>query len=260
MTIANFPFWRVVPGQRSGEYIYPITRPATVGPEGAPHVMGGATLAAAVDALELESGQPILWANIQFLAPTQHAEELTITCEQYGGGQSVGQWFAEIRNNGNLVQRVNAALGAREPSEQRIFAKMPEVPDPDQCEIKAFDHNGYEDNLVGQIERRTAIEKPDEGYEAVWSRSKAGFPIDAGWLAITSDFFLGAHPMTRGGSSLDDMFRFIRGAEPGWILSVTELAAFDRGTVSGQARHFAEDGTLLAISSQTGVLPRIPLG
>jgi len=55
------------------------------------------------------------------------------------------------------------------------------------------------------------------------------------------------------------MVRVIRTAEPGWILSVTELAAFERGTVSGQARHFAEDGTLLAISSQTGVLPRIPM-
>ena len=258
MSIARFPFWRVVPGERNGEYILPVTRPATVGPEGAPHVMGGASLAAAVDALQLESEQPLLWAQVQFLAPTQHAEELVITCEQYGGGQSVGQWFAEIRSNGRLVQRINAALGAREPSEQRIFAVMPDVPGPDACEGKPPDHNGFDDNLVGQLERRTAVEDPERGYEAVWSRSKAGFAIDACWLAMVSDFFLGAHPATRGGSSLDDMFRFIQGAQPGWVLSVTELAAFDRGTVSGQARHFAEDGRLLAISSQTGVLPRIP--
>ena len=259
MSIAKIPFWRVVPGEREGEYIFPVTRAATVGPEGAPHVMGGASLAAAVDAMELASGMPLLWGSAQFLAPTQHAEELTIRCEQYGGGRSIGQWFAEIFVGGRLVQRVNAALGAREPSEPQTFAQLPDVPSPDQCEAKLPDHNGFDDNLVGQIERRVAIEDADRGYEAVWSRSKAGFAIDAGWLAVISDFFLGAHPMTRGGSSLDDTVRIIRTAEPGWVLSVTELAAFERGTVSGQARHFAEDGTLLAISSQTGVLPRIPM-
>jgi acyl-CoA thioesterase len=41
------------------------------------------------------------------------------------------------------------------------------------------------------------------------------------------------------------------------VLSVTEMAAFDRGAAHGSARHFSEDGRLLAISSQTGVLPRI---
>ena len=93
--------------------------------------------------------------------------------------------------------------------------------------------------------------------KSVQSFKKGPDYIDAGWLAIVSDFFLGAHPASRGGSSLDDTFRFIQGAEPGWVLSVTEFAAFDRGTVCGQARHFAEDGRLLAISSQTGVLPRL---
>jgi len=44
----------------------------------------------------------------------------------------------------------------------------------------------------------------------------------------------------------------------GWVLSVTEFAAFDRGVVHGSAKHFSQDGRLLAISSQSGVLPRIP--
>ena len=130
MSVSRFPFWRVAPGEREGEYVLPVMPPATVGPEGAPHVMGGVALAAAVDALELASGQTLLWSNIQFLAPTTHAEELVVSCEQCGGGQSVGQWQAEIRSNGRLTHRVSAALGAREPSEQRIFAAMPDVPSP----------------------------------------------------------------------------------------------------------------------------------
>ena len=256
MSVSRFPFWRVAPGERGGEYVLPVMPPATVGPEGAPHVMGGVALAAAVDALELASGQTLLWSNIQFLAPTTHAEELVVSCEQCGGGQSVGQWQAEIRSNSRLTHRVSAALGAREPSEQRIFAAMPDVPSPAECE--SGDRSWGEPGMLGdQLETRVALQDDARGIQALWSRSQAGFAADSGWLAIVSDFFLGAHHAARGGSSLDDTYRHIQSADAGWVLSVTELAAFDRGVVHGSARHFAEDGRLLAISSQSGVLPRI---
>ncbi len=258
MNVAKYPFWRVVPGNRQDEFLFPVTMPATVGPEGAPHVMGGVALAAAVDALELASEQPLLWANIQFLAPTTHAEELEIRCEQCGGGQAVGQWQAEIRSAGRSTHRINAALGAREPSEQSIFAEMPEVPGPDSSDPLNTPDWGWPGSLRDQFEMRLAFADQTMGKQALWSRSTAGFKADSGWLAIVSDFFLSAHPASRGGSSLDDTFRFIQGSETDWILSVTEFAAFDRGVVHGSARHFAEDGRLLAISSQTGVLPRIP--
>lgn len=260
MSIAKFPFWRVVPGTRDGQFILPVTPPATVGPPEFPHVMGGACLAAAIDALELASGMPLLWSQIQFLSPTQGVEELVIDCEQIGGGRSIGQWQARIRAGERTVSIVSAALGAREPSEQRIFAQMPDVPGPDECELKPPDPNGSDANLIGQLERRTAREDNDRGIEAIWSRFAAGFDNDVCVIAMISDFFLGAHPCTRTGSSLDATLRFIQSAPPGWVLSVTEMAAFDRGTAHGSARHFAEDGTLLAISSQTGVLPRVPMG
>lgn len=259
MSAANYPFWRVVPGNRPGEYVLPVMPPATVGPEGAPHVMGGVALAAAVDAMQLECELPLLWANIQFLSPTQHAEELTIRCEQCGGGQSIAQFKADIAVNGRPTHRVSAALGAREPSEQTVFAKMPDVPTPDECEGQEWPSWGVPGSLHEQFDGRIAKLDPESGMQALWTRSRAGFAPDVGWLAIVSDFFLGAHPQSRGGSSLDATLRFIQPAEPGWVLSVTEMAAFERGTATGSARHFAEDGTLLAISSQTGVLPRIPL-
>ncbi len=264
MSITKFPFWRVAPADgyspTDGKFVFPITRAATVGPEGAGHVMGGAAMAAMIDALELASEMPLLWIQVQFLSPTQHAEELTINVEQCGGGRSIGQWRGSMAQNGRPTHQVTAALGAREPSEQRVFAKMPDVRPPEVCQLKPFDHNGFDDNLIGQVERRVALEDHDAGVEAVWTRSKAGFASDACWLGLVSDFFLGAHPATHGGSSLDANLRFIQGAEAGWVLSITDLAAFDRGAAHGSARHFAEDGRLLAISSQTGVLPRIAVG
>ncbi|MFN2098978.1 hypothetical protein [Altererythrobacter sp. MF3-039] len=260
MAVAKYPFWCVVPGDRDGEYILPVMPPATVGPEGAPHVMGGVAHAAVVDALQLASDQPLLWSHVQFLAPTTHAEELTIRCEQCGGGQAVGQWLAEVRVNGNLTHRASAALGAREPSEQTIFAAMPNVPGPDESEALPTPEWSQPGALFDQFEMRVALQDNDGGRRALWSRSTAEVTPNAGWLAIVSDFFLGSHPASQGGRSLDDLYRFVQAGEPGWVLTYIEFSSFDRGVVHGSAKHYSESGKLLSISSQSGVLPRIPLG
>ena len=156
--ISKVPFWQCGPTGREGEYLLPVMPAATVGPEGAAHVMGGAALATAIDALQEESGQPLLWATIQFLAPSQNAQELTIQCEQVGGGRSIGQWIATVRMRDLVIQRVSAAVGAREPSEPRSFAAMPDVPPPDDLPEKLPDPNGSPSNLIGQVERRIAME------------------------------------------------------------------------------------------------------
>lgn len=220
--------------------------------------MGGVALAAVIDAMELASGQPILWANIQFLSPTQHAEELQITCEQCGGGQSVGQWMGDAHVNGRPTHRVSAALGAREPSPSQDFVEMPDVPGPDECAAMEEAKWSADGSLIDQFEMRIAKHDPDAGLNAVWVRNSAGFANDSGWLAIISDFFLGGHPQSRGGFSLDANFRFVQSAPAGWVLSVTQMGAMSRGVIHGQAQHFSDDGKLLALSSQTGVLPRIP--
>lgn len=266
MSPSSIPFWRCVPGGSDtggqGRYHLPVMPAATVGPEGAPHVMGGVALGALIDAMELDSELPLQFAHVQFLSPTQHAEQLDIACEQCGGGRAVAQYAAHASVNGRPTHRASAALGAREPSEQTLFAEMPDVPGPDASAERAHTYPVAPGGLLDQMDYRIAAEDTVRGKQAIWTRSRAGFSVDAGWLAIISDFFLGAHPGSRGpgSSSLDAMLRFVQGCEPGWVLSVTEFSAFSRGVVHGSARHFAEDGRLLAISSQSGVLPRIPMG
>ena len=261
MSASSIPFWRVVPGEGPGRFTLPVMPAATVGPEGAGHIMGGVALGAIVDAMELDSELPLLFAQVQFLSPTQHAEELSISCEQCGGGQSIAQYAAHASVNGRPTHRATAALGSREPAKTRQFVDMPEIPGPEASPELTRDW-AAPGGLIDQVEMRVAAEDNAKGTQALWTRSTAGFAVDAGWLAIISDFFLGSHPESQGigSSSLDAMFRFVAGAEHGWVLTVTEFAAFERGVVHGSARHFSEDGQLLAISSQTGVLPRRPHG
>ena len=260
MSHSTFPFWRVVPAQTggAGHYDLHVMPAATVGPEGAGHIMGGVALGAMIDAMEIESELPLLFAQVQFLSPTQHAETLTIHCEQCGGGQSIAQYAASASVNGRPTHRASAGLGARGQSQPVQFVPMPDVPPPGESKDLNRDW-ATPDSLIDQLDMRVAVEDNDRGMQAMWTRSHAGFAVDAGWLAIISDFFLGSHPKSHGpgSSSLDAMFRFVEAAEPGWVLSVTQFANFGRGVVHGSARHFSESGKLLAISSQTGVLPRI---
>ena len=256
--ISNAPFWRVVPEDREGHFILPVLPAAKVGHDRAQHIMGGVGLAATIDAMEIHSGLPVQYAHVQFLSPTNHAEELQLTCEQCGGGQAIAQYSGHASINGRPTHRASAALGRRDPSEQKLFIDMPKVPPPEESPVEVHGPPGT-GSLADQFEMRVPHADPDKAIKVIWSRSTAGFPVDAGWLAIVSDFFLGAHPIALQGSSLDAMLRFVQGAEPGWVLSYVELSSFEGGVVHGSARHFAQDGRLLAISSQTGVLPRVPL-
>ena len=111
-------------------------------------------------------------------------------------------------------------------------------------------------NLLHLLERRVALEDSAAGIEYMWIRPLFDAPIDAAYLALVSDFFLGAHVRTRRGTSLDNTFRPVNLVESDWLMMVTQLSSFTRGAVHGHVHIFAENGTLLAASSQTGLLPR----
>ena len=133
---------------------------------------------------------------------------------------------------------------------------MPRVAPPQSCSVKTdLDHNNNQD-LISQFERRIAIEAPNEGLGAMWIRSNDLLPVSAGLLAITSDFMLGLHPESFRGTSLDNTFRVFSTRPTEWILCVTQMSGFRDGAAMGVTHQFAQDGQLLSVSSQTGLLPR----
>ncbi|MCG8577415.1 MAG: thioesterase family protein, partial [Flavobacteriales bacterium] len=171
-------------------------------------------------------------------------------------GRSIAQAVATVRDGERILHRTAAGLGQRESQLVQQFAVMPDVPAPDACVQKREDAFGQDGNLLAQFDRRTARQSDDEGYEYMWIRPKAAFPLNAGLLALMADFFLGAHTATRGGTSLDNTFRLFATRPAGWVLNVSRFDGIDRGAVHGTVQQFAEDGALLATGSQTGLLPR----
>ena len=228
-----------------------------VGPSDHQFFMGGVAMATAVEVLEHWSGKPLLWATIQFLNHGMLGDELFVEVERLSGGRSVIQAMVRMRrDDGVILQQTIAALGAREGEPDRQFATMPSVNPPEICPPKQSDSFEMPGNLIDQFERRTALEDPEAGLEYMWIKPKFGVEMSAPLLALMSDFFLGAHVRSRGGTSLDNTFRPGAIKPTNWVLTTTQYSGFTKGSVSGAQYQFAEDGTVLSTSSQTGLLPR----
>ena len=228
---------------------------ACVGPAGYEFIMGGVAQAAAIEAAEIVADKPLLWSTIQFVNAGLLNQSIDIEVEVLGGGRSISQVLVTLMADGTLLQTMSAALGGREGTE-RQFVSMPAVAAPKECPIRTdLDHNNDQD-LIAQFERRVALEVPDEGLGAMWIRPKDALPITAGLLAITSDFMLGLHPESFRGTSLDNTFRVFSTRPTEWILCVTQMSGFRDGAAMGVTHQFTQDGQLLSVSSQTGLLPR----
>ena len=228
---------------------------ACVGPVDYEFIMGGVAQAAAIEAAELVSGKPLLWSTIQFVNAGLLHQSIDIEVELLGGGRSISQVLVMLTTDGMVLQTMSAALGGRQGTE-RSFVSIPKVAAPEDCPNKIdLDHESNQD-LIAQFERRMAIDAPDEGLGAMWIRSKDALPISAGLLAITSDFMLGLHPESFRGTSLDNTFRVFSTRPAEWILCVTQMSGFRDGAAMGVTHQFTQDGQLLSVSSQTGLLPR----
>ena len=228
---------------------------ACVGAAVAAFIMGGVAQAAAIEAAEIVADKSLLWSTIQFVNAGLLNQSIEIEAELSGGGRSISQDLVTLTADGTVLQTMSAALGGRQGTE-RQFVSMPKVAPPADCPVKTdLDHNNDQD-LIAQFERRMAIAAPDEGLGAMWIRSKDSHPISAGLLAITSDFMLGLHPESFRGTSLDNTFRVFSTVPTEWILCVTQMSGFRDGAAMGVTHQFTQDGELLSVSSQTGLLPR----
>ena len=230
---------------------------ACVGPPDRQFFMGGVAMGTAVDALERTFGKPLLWAATQFLNHAFMGEDLRLEVVQEGGGKSVVQASARLCRGDQVLQHTRAALGRRECEPDRQFVEMPNAKEPHEGTRKTDNAYLQPGNFLEQFERRAVLQDRERGIDYAWTKT-APFAVDAAILAIVSDFYMGAHPRGRGGTSLDNTIRICALKPTEWVLSVTQVSAFSSGTMQGSQHHFAQDGTLLAVSSQTGLLPYEP--
>ncbi len=225
-------------------------------------LFGGTGLAAVVAAMEGATGRPALWATVQFVGSATEGERLEVVVEELAHGGTTSQ----VRVTATVGDRVVlAGLGStareRDGGFAASFGAMPRVAPPDECGPLTFGAMEPPPQMkargpfaVGDF--RVAPGAHDSQF--VWARLD-GVDVTRAYLAYIADFVpsavLRAVGRLGGGTSLDNAMRFGPGVPAGtrWVLLDSDPYFAHNGFVHGAARLWTEDGTLVAVASQSAV-------
>lgn len=251
------PFYAPAPTHNARRFHLPVAHELIVGPPERTFMMGGVGLGSAIVALEEATGRPLVWATAQYLSFAQRGSVVDIDVHVPVVGRTVTQARASSHVGEREIITVNAALGERPGQPDEQYVAMPDVPGPEAFDREVSLH-GDPGDLHSRIERRRVVggAVDHEGHAYMWIRATRGDAMTAGLLAIFADFMAAAIPLTTGSTSLDNTLR-IRRIEPAeWCLLDARIQGVANGFFHGEMCLFAQDGTLLATASQSGILPR----
>jgi acyl-CoA thioesterase II len=226
-------------------------------------LFGGAALGAGIEALEVATGRPVVWATAQYLQFAPQNSELELVVEVPVNGNSTTQARVTGRLGDKEVFTVFGAFGHREVEGAGRFADRPLVRRPADSPQRTFRQsvdNSINEHLEMRVAKGRLWEELDgvpssDGRCALWARMPGVDQMSAAALAILGDwvpFGVGqALGMRAGGSSLDNTLRFVQSVPTDWVLLDIRVHSVANGFAHGLVHQWAEDGTLLATCSQT---------
>ena len=229
-------------------------------------LFGGCGLAAAVAAMEDATGRTTIWATAQYLAYAKPGELLDIDVTIAVSGHQMSQARATCRVGAQEILTVNAALGERPLPVSGQFETMPAAPPPQDCPVRPmrFEPAGTISARMDQrVVRYRGFDEldgvPTDGQTVLWMRLPDVIEgVDASTLAVLGDFVpLGigqALGIRGGGNSLDNTLRVVNLVPTDWVLLDIRIHGVARGFGHGSVNMFAENGTLLAVASQSSIV------
>ncbi len=244
-------------------WMLPITPGISTGHQ---FLFGGCGLGAAIASLEGCAGRPVVWATAQYLSYANPPSIMDIDVTLAVEGNSVTQGRAVGHVGNREILTVNAALGQRDVPASGEWSEMPDVPRPDECQRRMSRFPGAE-SIMDRLDVRIAsahdltklpVEPMPGGRSALWARLPEVLEMSAAALAILGDYVpfgigqaLGAQA---GGNSLDNTLRVVRLVPTDWVLLDIRIHAVHHGFGHGEVHLWAEDGTLLAVASQSTIV------
>ena len=239
-------------------------------------LQGGAGLGAAITAMQTVSERPVIWATAQYLAFAlgNAPVDLEVTIEV--SGHNTTQARCVVSRDGKEILTAHGALGSRDFEVEDVWCAPPIVPAPEDCPEYRFVANRVPnqtqvdegsdgrfvefrlakgrqmDNIAEQGGRGT-------GSFAVWVKRIDGAMIEnIGDLTYIGDFlpigFAEAMGQPYVGNSLDNTVRVGKLVPTPWVLLSINIQQVSRGFGYGRAELWAQDGTLLAETSQSAIL------
>ena len=227
-------------------------------------LFGGCGLGAAIEALEVTTARPMVWATAQYLSFARPPSVIDLAVVEVVRGHQVSQARVVARVDGEEILTVNAALGRRELPWSGAWAVRPEVPAPEDCPRRVLleRHRG---SIMNRLDMRLANARdfedlegePGDGRCALWVRLP-DLDVSAAALAVVGDyvpFGIGQALGRRTGSnSLDNTLRVANRRPTEWILADVRVHAVADAFGHGLVHLWAEDGTLLGTASQSAMV------
>jgi acyl-CoA thioesterase II len=239
-------------------------QPRTLTHAGAVH--GGTLLAIAVESLEGALDRPLVWATAQYLHHVGPTGMIDVVVTPEIEGRNTTQARAALRFGDVELLLTTAALGSRQFPHRGRWVEMPDAPRPDDSR-SWIGPSAEGEQILDHYEIRFAHGRmiaeldgtPGTGRAALWCRAARGpRPMSAGDLALVGDMLMpslsGALGAPAAGNSLDNTLRVVERATTEWVLLDVSVDASIDGFAHAGAHLWTEDGTLLAVVSQTLVL------
>jgi acyl-CoA thioesterase len=246
-----------------GRFTIPIDSTISTGLKQDRHLFGGAAVGAAIVAMEQLSGQETIWACAQFQSLAKVGQVLELAETARIAGRSISQFSISAQVEGTTVMQLTGATGATRPhSADRDWIGRETMPDIATAKFVQVHHDAHED-IHGRFEARQVKGRfgkfshdprsADRKVE-VWFKPLKG-EVDRASLAMLADFVPAtssdALGIRSGGRSIDNHIRFGRFVPTEWVLAEFNMVALAHGTGFGQSTLYAEDGTVLAVGSQS---------
>lgn len=229
-------------------------------------LFGGCALGAAIAAMEGTTGRPLVWATAQYLSFAPVDAVLDIDVEILVTGHQTTQARAVCHVGGSVVITVDAALGVRGNEFDDTYVGPPDVAPPVDCPPRVLLER-HENSLMSRMEQRWAnpvgsvskrVVPLGPGRSAVWTRMPELLEPSAAALGVLGDFVpMGIHIASgqrTGSNSLDNTLRVMAVEPSDWFLLDITVVGIRNGFGHGHVNIWSEDGTLLAVGSQSCVV------
>jgi len=224
-------------------------------------LFGGCGLGASIEALEATTGRRVVWATAQYLSFARPPDVLDLDVIVAAEGRATTQARVVAHVGSTEILTVNAALGDRSFDESGQWVTRPDVAGPDDCPPRELRFDPGE-TMSSRLEQRMALQAPDQGRVAVWTRVPDVLETSAAALAVLGDFVPMGIGLTVGvnvtSNSLDNTLRMGSLVPTEWVLIDVRVDLIARGFGHGVAYLWADDGTLLAAASQSALIRQLP--
>lgn len=228
------------------------------------NLYGGCGLAAVIEAAEGLSAKPAAWATCQFVGGAKPPDVIELVAEELVAGRRMSQLRVTGYVGGEVFLTGLVATGRREEVANGTWESMPAVPPPEDCPTRKLVREERRGGLRPRIDERTATLGPEgfmtaeEGRSALWATLPGGVPASASALAVVGDDVsagvAAAVVDDVRARSIDNSIRIVDPRPTPWVLADIRIHAVAEGLGHGTVNLWSQDGHLLAISGQTGLV------